>query len=33
MGNVLIVVEAQPDGSLRKATLNALTAGFSGEQR
>ncbi len=27
MGNVLIVVEAQPDGSLRKATLNALTAG------
>jgi electron transfer flavoprotein alpha subunit len=27
MSNVLIVVEAQPDGSLRKATLNALTAG------
>jgi electron transfer flavoprotein alpha subunit len=27
MPNVLIVVEAQPDGSLRKATLNALTAG------
>lgn len=27
MGNVLIVVEANPDGSLRKATLNALTAG------
>jgi electron transfer flavoprotein alpha subunit len=27
MGNVLIVVEAQPDGTLRKATLNALTAG------
>ncbi len=27
MSNVLIVVEAQPDGSLRKATLNAITAG------
>lgn len=27
MRNVLIVVEAQPDGSLRKASLNALTAG------
>ncbi len=27
MGNVLIVVEANTDGSLRKATLNALTAG------
>ncbi len=27
MSNVLILVEAQPDGSLRKATLNALTAG------
>jgi electron transfer flavoprotein alpha subunit len=27
MGNVLIVVEANPDGSLRKATLNAITAG------
>ncbi len=27
MPNVLIVVEAQPDGKLRKATLNALTAG------
>ena len=27
MGNVLIVVEANPDGSLRKATLNTLTAG------
>lgn len=26
MPNALIVVEAQPDGSLRKATLNALTA-------
>lgn len=28
MPNVLIVVEAQPDGTLRKATLNTLTAGF-----
>lgn len=27
MGNVLIVVEANTDGSLRKATLNTLTAG------
>src|SRR4051812_38991286 len=27
MGNVLIVVEANSDGSLRKATLNAITAG------
>ena len=27
MGNVLIVVEANTDGSLRKATLNAITAG------
>jgi electron transfer flavoprotein alpha subunit len=27
MSNVLIVVEVQPDGQLRKATLNALTAG------
>jgi len=27
MGNVLIVVEGNTDGSLRKATLNALTAG------
>jgi electron transfer flavoprotein alpha subunit len=27
MGNVLIFVEANPDGSLRKATLNAITAG------
>jgi electron transfer flavoprotein alpha subunit len=27
MGNVLIFVEANPDGSLRKATLNALPAG------
>jgi electron transfer flavoprotein alpha subunit len=27
MSNVLIVVEAQPDGTLRKATLNAITAG------
>jgi electron transfer flavoprotein alpha subunit len=27
MGHVLIVVEANTDGSLRKATLNALTAG------
>ncbi len=27
MPNVLIVVEAQPNGSLRKATLNALAAG------
>jgi electron transfer flavoprotein alpha subunit len=27
MGNVLVVVEANTDGSLRKATLNALTAG------
>jgi electron transfer flavoprotein alpha subunit len=27
MGNVLIYVEANPDGSLRKASLNALTAG------
>lgn len=27
MGNVLIVVEANSDGSLRKATLNAVTAG------
>ncbi len=27
MPNVLIVVETQPDGQLRKATLNALTAG------
>ncbi len=26
MGNVLVVVEANPDGSLRKATLNALGA-------
>jgi len=27
MGNVLIVVEANTNGSLRKATLNAITAG------
>ena len=27
MGNVLIYVEANTDGSLRKATLNALSAG------
>jgi electron transfer flavoprotein alpha subunit len=27
MPNVLIVVETQPDGQLRKATLNAITAG------
>jgi electron transfer flavoprotein alpha subunit len=27
MGNVLVVVEANTDGSLRKATLNAITAG------
>jgi electron transfer flavoprotein alpha subunit len=27
MGNVLIFIEANPDGSLRKASLNALTAG------
>lgn len=27
MGNVLVVVEANSDGSLRKATLNVLTAG------
>jgi len=27
MSNVLIVAEQQPDGQLRKATLNALTAG------
>ncbi len=27
MGNVLIVVEGNPDGSLRKATLNTITAG------
>lgn len=27
MGNVLIFVEANPDGSLRKASLNAITAG------
>jgi electron transfer flavoprotein alpha subunit len=26
MGNVLIFVEANTDGTLRKATLNALTA-------
>ena len=27
MGNVLVFVEAQPDGGLRKATLNALACG------
>jgi electron transfer flavoprotein alpha subunit len=27
MGNVLILVEANPDGSLKKATLNAISAG------
>jgi electron transfer flavoprotein alpha subunit len=27
MGNVLVLVEANTDGSLRKATLNAITAG------
>ena len=27
MGTVLILVEANPDGSLKKATLNAITAG------
>ena len=27
MGNVLVFIEQQPDGNLRKASLNAVTCG------